>query len=426
MTFIPFGGIEMNTSSLFNILRKGPLKVTILGAGNWGSAVSILAAENCAESYLFHERVTLWVREETMPDGRLFSQEMNETHENSRYMPGVKLPENVFAEPSLEDAVREADLILFVLPHQFVVTIAELIKGKIKTTARCISLAKGLHVVDGVPQCFSAVLQDILDVECLALSGANVAKDIARKQFSEATIGYFPVAIEMASIWQQLFDRPYFRVRALPDVAGVQVCGALKNVLALAAGFCDGMGMGTNTKSALIRMGMAEMRLFAALFFDGILEESFFDSCGMADVVTTCFGGRNVRCAAEFVRRGGKSSWEEIEKDLLGGMKMQGQLTCDEVHQVLARNELQHLFPLFEATYNIAFQGYAAETLFHRFSDTPDSSTIQGIDTCTKVALQPDLKALAKDIKFSLKLARKDGSPRSGTPRSGSPRAVRD
>lgn len=76
----------------------------------------------------------------------------------------------------------------------------------------------------------------------------------------------------MAAIWQQLFDRPYFKANTVPDVDGVQVCGALKNLVAVAAGFCDGMNMGTNTKAALMRIGTEETRLFATLFFHGVLE----------------------------------------------------------------------------------------------------------------------------------------------------------
>jgi len=174
--------------------------------------------------------------------------------------------------------------------------------------------------------------------------------------------------MEIGKIWQQLFDTPYFRVNGVPDVAGVEVCGALKNVIALAAGFCDGMNYGSNTKAAIIRLGVEEMRNYANLFFDDVIEDTFFDSAGWADVITTCVGGRHVRCAAEFVRQKQKKSWDEIEKEMMGGMKLQGQVTCAEVQQTLTAFKLEEMFPLFNATHQVAFSGLPPETIIETFS----------------------------------------------------------
>eukprot|EP01069_Polyplicarium_translucidae_P003098 Polyplicarium_translucidae@DN2212_c0_g1_i4.p1 len=308
------------STSIWSVFRRGPLKVSIMGSGNWGSAISRIIGDSAASSYLFHDEVLIWVFDEEF-EGKMISKSINEDHQNPKYLPGYKLPSNVRAVTDAVEAIEHADLIVFVLPHQFVVPLCQRLASHVKSHAKAISLVKGLHIHEGQPYLFSDLVTDTLDVDCSVLSGANVANDIARGEFSETTIGYSDK--EVASIWQQLFDTPFFRVNGIPDVRGVEVCGAVKNVIALAAGFCDGLGLGSNSKAAIMRMGLAEMKLFALLFFDGILEQTFFDSAGFADVVTTCYGGRNVRCAAEFIRRGSKASWAQIENDMLHGQKLQ-------------------------------------------------------------------------------------------------------
>jgi len=303
--------------------------------------------------------------------------------------------------PDVCDTVKDCDLLIFVLPHQFVYKVCQQIKSVVKPTAKAITLVKGLHVEMGIPRVFSDVIGEVLDIECSALSGANVAKDIAKGEFSETTIGYKDP--NLAAIWQQLFNRPHFRVGCVPDVAGVQVCGAVKNLVALAAGFCDGMGLGTNAKSAIIRIGVEEMKLLSALLFDGVLEDTFFSSAGFADVITTCFGGRNVKCAAEFVRRGGgqKTSWEAIEAELLGGQKMQGHLTCMEVNDCLKKFEIESLFPLFKATYEVACRNADPVHIFKPFMEVEPIS-VKTFDSCSPVVVP---KALM-DLKDGLKRAR--------------------
>ena len=122
-------------------------------------------------------------------------------------------------------------------------------------------------------------------------------------------------------VWQKLFDCPTFRIGTIDDVAGTELCGALKNVVALGAGFCDGLGMGGNTKAAIIRIGLKETAKFAKTFFSGVKDDTFMESCGLADLVTTCFGGRNRKCAEAFAK--GEGTWDEIEKALLNGQKLQ-------------------------------------------------------------------------------------------------------
>jgi len=223
------------------------------------------------------------------------------------------------------------------------------LKGKVASNAKAISLIKGFEVTPDKCHLISQIIKHDLGIECCALSGANVAIDIAKEQFSETTIGYDD--IETGKLFQQLFDRPYFRVNCVPGPAAVELCGALKNVVALAAGFSDGLGYGTNTKAALLRIGMDEIRRFAHTFYEGIHEEAFWDSCGIADLITTCFSGRNRKCAEAFAKTG--ESWTVIEKKLLDGQKLQGTDTVrDIVGFIKAKGKLD-AFPLFSVTYDI-------------------------------------------------------------------------
>lgn len=381
--------------SMYSLLKTGPLKITILGNGNWGCAVARVVALNTKESYLFDDTVTMWTYEEVLADGRKLSEIINETHENVKYLPGVILPNNLVAVTDVVEAAKDADLICVVLPHQFIRGICEALAGKIKPSARAINFAKGLDIKDGIPRLLSSLISEILEVSCDALSGANVAKDVAADQFCEATVGYSNP--EMASIWQHLFDRPTFRIFAVPDIAGVQICGALKNVVAMAAGFCDGMKLGTNTKSAIIRIGFEEIRLFASIFFSGILEDTYYESAGMADMITTCFGGRNVRCAAEFVLRGPGATWPDVERDILNGQKMQGQLACKEVHEVLEHFNTAHLFPLFVQCHEIAFKSASPQTLLSKFMERPIAG-VKSPKECTFMRIHPEIAPIRANV----------------------------
>ena len=261
---------------------------------------------------------------------RKLTEIINEQHENVKYLPGFPLPENVVAVPDLAKAVEGATVLIFVLPHQFLGRLMPVIKDHLGKNVKAISLIKGIDFDDKGVVLISDIIRKGLDIDVSVLMGANVAKEVAAGQFCEATIGTKVPANGV--LLKRLFDEPMFRVTVVDDPVGVELCGALKNIVAIGAGFSDGLGYGGNTKAALIRIGLQEMKRFMHTFYQGVKDSTFFESCGVADLVTTCFGGRNRKCAEAFAKTG--KGWDEIEKELLNGQKLQGTLTAKEVRHL--------------------------------------------------------------------------------------------
>eukprot|EP00808_Paulinella_micropora_P007908 g73788.t1 len=340
---------------IMTILRRGPLKACVIGSGNFGCAMAKYVALNTQDSYLFDKQVNMYVYEEKV-NGKNLSEIINTQHENVKYLPGVKLPPNLVAKTSIQATCEGANLLIFVQPHQFIERTLSEMKRTVKLPEGCkaITLVKGFGAIDegrGGLKLVSKLISEGLGIECCALAGANVAKELGRDEFAETTIGY--VDQETGAIFQQLFDRPYFKVNCVQGVAPIEICGALKNVVALAAGFADGLKLGNNTKAALIRIGLVEIMQFCKTFYpaDTPNDNAFWDSCGVADLITTCYGGRNRQCAEAFVTMGG--GWDSIEKKLLNGQKLQGTLTAIEIGNYLKTKGKFEQFPLFKTVLEI-------------------------------------------------------------------------
>lgn len=351
-------------------------RICIVGSGNWGSAIATILGRNAARLPWCHDEVRMWVFEETVTlpeDGAApakLSEVINARHENVKYLPGVKLPPNVRAVPDLAEACRDATLLIFVLPHQFLPRLLPVIAKGAHPAARGVSLIKGLDFdpTTGLPVLISAAIAEAMGpgFRCGVLMGANIASEVARRRVCESTLAAdFGDADTNARTLALFHEPPHFRVTRIADVAGAEACGALKNVVALGAGFVDGLEMGGNAKAALLRVGLLEMRAFCARFFTGVAPDTFLESCGVADLVTTCYGGRNRRCAEAFARAcaGGRGKgsaacaarWGEIERAMLSGQKLQGTLAAQEVYALLERRGLLDSFPLFRTIYEIAF-----------------------------------------------------------------------
>ncbi|GLD98921.1 hypothetical protein PINS_up007639 [Pythium insidiosum] len=223
----------------------------------------------------------------------------------------------------------------------------------LRPDAMAVSLIKGIDFDEHGVVLISDIIRKALDIDCSVLMGANVANEVAAGDFCESTLGCSD--LRHGAVLRDLFNAPTFRVDVALDPHGVEMCGALKNVVAIGAGFCDGLNYGGNTKAAIIRIGLMEMKKFCFKYFDGVKEDTFFESCGVADLITTCFGGRNRKCAEAFVKTG--KSWEELEDSMLNGQKLQGTLTAKEVHHILQAHESEDQFPLFTNIYRIAYEG---------------------------------------------------------------------
>lgn len=393
-------------------------KVCVVGSGNWGTTIAKVVAENTKEhGDIFEEEVKMWVHEEeyqipkTSPHydansvlckhPQKLSELINHLHENPKYLPNIALPRTVRAVPDITEAVKDATILIFNMPHQFIGKICEQLKGKILPYARGVSCIKGVDVSDMRCELISDSIASKLGIYCGALSGANIASEIAQSKYSETTVAYDPPPMDSqhptpsgtpggsptqshlnlhslkdmdqspsgktqklsavpseypplhhANI-KKLFHRPYFHVRVVSDVAGVSLGGALKNIVALAAGFVDGLGWGDNAKAAVMRVGLMEEVKFGKMFFGESVHTKTFteESAGVADLITSCMGGRNFRCAKMSVAEGKKL--EEIEERELNGQKLQGNSTAYEVNAFLRKEGKEAEFPLFTAVYDI-------------------------------------------------------------------------
>jgi len=365
--------VQAYMQKMKNSAQIEKLTVCVVGSGNWGSTAAKIIGENIrdgAASKYFSDEVRMWVFEEDVKQGdgsaRKLSEIINNDHENVKYLPGIKLPANVKAITDVKKAVEGAHVLVWVLPHQFIPRTAESVKDVIHPNAISVSMVKGGVDIakDGLKLC-SETIAEIVGHSVSVIMGANVANEVARGDFCEATVGATDAMT--GAVHQMVFNTKSFSVNVVDEVASVELCGALKNVVALAAGFTDGLGMGSNTKAAIVRLGLKEMEAFIKHFYPKTSAHVFSESCGVADLITTCFAGRNRKCAEAFAasRVDGKGrDWEELESELLNGQKLQGVLTAMEIYPLIELHGLEPQLPLICATYKIACKGAHPKVLF--------------------------------------------------------------
>lgn len=242
----------------------------VIGAGSWGSALSMVLAENLPH-------VTLWIRR------RELYLSIKEKKENAYYLPGVFLPDHVELTNDMEEAVHAKDVVVLAVPSHALRDTACLLKPFIKAGAVLVNCAKGIEA--GTLLRMSAVLEEELPLlPSAVLSGPNHAEEVGRRIPSATVVS--SKELSLAEMVQELFMTPFFRVYTNPDLVGVELGGALKNVIALGAGISDGLGFGDNTKAALITRGLTEITRLGKCM--GANPLTFAGLSGIGDLVVTC------------------------------------------------------------------------------------------------------------------------------------------
>ncbi|XP_058039744.1 glycerol-3-phosphate dehydrogenase 1-like protein isoform X3 [Ahaetulla prasina] len=248
---------------------SAPLKVCIVGSGNWGSAVAKIIGNNVKTMQKFASTVKMWVFEETI-NGRKLTDIINNDHENVKYLPGYKLPENVVAVPNLTEAVKDADLLVFVIPHQFIYKICDAITGHLTKQAVGITLIKGIDEGPEGLRLISDVIRAKMGIDISVLMGANIANEVAAEKFCETTIGC--KILENGLLFKELLQTPNFRITVVDDADTVEICGALKSIEELEQEMLNGQKLqGPQTSAEVYRIlqqkGLVEkFPLFTAVY----------------------------------------------------------------------------------------------------------------------------------------------------------------
>ena len=312
------------------------LRVTVLGAGSWGVTVASLASRNAP--------TTIWARRQEIVD------EINQKHTNERYLPGTELPAELVATGSIEDAVRAADVLVMGVPSHGFRGVLEQVRKHVRPWVPVVSLAKGLE--EGSQLRMTQVVAELMPGHKAAvLTGPNLAREIM-SGFAAASV----LAMEDESVGRELqglFRSGLFRVYTNTDVVGSELGGAFKNVIAIAAGMGDGMGVGENTRAAVITRGLAELtRLGIAM---GGKASTFSGLAGMGDLIATC-ASRQSRNRHVGEQLGKGQSIDEI----IGSMHMvaEGVKTCRVVIELAEQYGVD--MPIAREVHGVVHEGHTA------------------------------------------------------------------
>lgn len=321
-------------------------KIGVVGAGSWGTALASLLG-------MKGHGVDLWAFEPEVCDG------IRRHRENPVFLPGIRLSENISPSTDIEAVTADKDLVLVVTPSHVLREIAGRFAGHLSKRSVVVSASKGIEMkthltMTGV---LEQVLHDSFRSRLAVLSGPSFGREVALKVPTAVTAAAFEP--EVGLYVQTLFATPFFRVYTSDDVMGVELGGAVKNVIAIAAGIIDGMGLGLNTRAALITRGLVEMRRLGVRL--GANPHTFSGLSGMGDLVLTCTGSlsRN-HTVGKLIGEGKKL------EDILGGMKMvaEGVKTAKSVRNLSLRVKVE--MPITNAVYAVLYEGLPPETAVHQ------------------------------------------------------------
>ena len=312
------------------------MKITVLGAGSWGTTLAVLL------DYNGHE-VSLWEFKKN------YAKALEKHRENKVFLPGIKISESIKIYHTLKDCIRDRHIIVIAVPTQFVRSVLEKFDNPDFSNTTFVSVSKGIEkeTLLTVSQIIEDVIPGMNDSNIGVLSGPSHAEEVSHK---------IPTAVVAASkdyatarLIQAAFITSYLRVYTSTDIVGVELGGALKNIIAIGAGIVDGAKFGDNTKAAIMTRGIAEIsRLGIALGAD---PKTFSGLSGMGDVIVTCMSkhSRN-RFVGEKIGAGNKL------KDVLSSMEMvaEGVETTKSVYELAARNHVE--VPIVDAVYGILFE----------------------------------------------------------------------
>lgn len=309
-------------------------RVAILGAGGMGTALAILFARSVRS-------VQLWARDPLQAD------ELRRTRENARHLPGARLPDNVEVTPNACDATGGANLIVVAIPSAYLRTTLEGLVERIPPGIPILSVVKGIENTTLARP--SQIVTELLGPRPVAvLSGPSHAEELARDLPASVVVAGADDALNIEV--RNALNQGVFRVYTNPDLVGVELAGALKNILGIAAGVCDGLGFGDNAKAALLTRGLVEIARFGVAF--GGEFSTFFGLAGVGDMATTCYSpfGRN-RAVGERIGRG-----ERLD-DILGSMVnvAEGVPTTRSVHDLARKHKIE--MPITEELYQVLFEG---------------------------------------------------------------------
>ena len=308
-------------------------KIAVIGAGSWGTTLAILLSEKGFN-------VNLWVRREGLAN------EIESKRENIQYLPGIKFPNKLIAEHSLKSALESSDIIITAVPSEFLRNTLREIKSYFNNQI-IVSVTKGIEHNTG--KRMSQVIEDELGKARIAvMSGPNHAEEVSRKMPTASVIASKDK--KTCKIVAECFATPSLKVYQLNDVVGVEICGALKNISAIATGVCDGFGFGDNARASIITLGLSEINNFGKRF--GAKRGTVYGLAGVGDLIATCTSkhSRN-RFVGEQLARG--KTIEEIKKEM-HGMLAEGVPTTKAVHDYSSKNNIE--MPLTRQAYEVLFK----------------------------------------------------------------------
>ncbi|PAV29507.1 glycerol-3-phosphate dehydrogenase [Virgibacillus profundi] len=311
-------------------------KVAVLGAGSWGTALSVVLADNGHD-------VRLWTHRQEQ------AEIINSTHRNEKYLEPA-IPESINAFYHLEEAIKDVTAIVIVVPTKAIREVCSHLNDVLKHSVTIIHASKGIEPVTlkRVSQMISEEMSKYSEDDIVVLSGPSHAEEVALRQPTTVTVS--SINQENAGIAQDLFINEVFRVYTSRDILGIELGGALKNIIALGAGISDGLGFGDNAKAALITRGLAEIaRLGTSL---GANPLSFLGLPGVGDLIVTCTSvhSRNWR-AGNLLGKG--NQLDEVLDQM--GMVVEGVRTVKAAYQFAEEQQVE--MPITTGIYQILFEG---------------------------------------------------------------------